>query len=79
MVELAAGEPPVMFPVMLPRRVVGELEAELPEDLGLVVGGGVDQDPLRLQAAQMFEHGIKPVQEACQLRVSTQSAYKWWR
>lgn len=27
----------------------------------------------------MFEQGIKPVQVACQLRVSTKSAYQWRR
>jgi hypothetical protein len=36
---------------------------------------------VRLQAAQMFDHGIRPVQVAGtqRLRVSTKPAYQWRR
>jgi transposase len=34
---------------------------------------------VRLQAAQMYEHDVSPVQVAGQLRVSTKSAYQWRR
>ncbi len=34
---------------------------------------------MRLAAAAMFEHGIKPVQVAHELRVSAKSAYQWRR
>jgi len=34
---------------------------------------------MRLQAVQMFQQGIKPVQVARLLRVSTKSAYQWRR
>jgi transposase len=41
-------------------------------------GGGLSAQ-LRLQAAQMFEQDIDPVQVARQLRVSTKSVYQWRR
>lgn len=41
--------------------------------------GRARREKLRWQAAQMFEQGIKPLQVACQLRVSTKSAYQWRR
>ena len=34
---------------------------------------------MRLQAAQMYEQDVSPVQVAHQLRVSTKSAYQWRR
>jgi putative transposase len=34
---------------------------------------------VRLQAVQLFEQDMKPVQAAHQLRVSTKSAYQWRR
>jgi transposase-like protein len=34
---------------------------------------------VRLQAAQMYKHGVSPVQVAHRLRVSTKSAYQWRR
>jgi transposase len=34
---------------------------------------------VRLQAAQMYEQDVSPVQVACRLRVSTKSAYQWRR
>ena len=34
---------------------------------------------MRLQAAQMYEHDVTPVQVAHRLRVSTKSAYQWRR
>lgn len=34
---------------------------------------------MRLQAAAMFEQDMDPVRVACQLRVSTKSAYQWRR
>ncbi len=37
------------------------------------------REKVRLQAAQMFEQGIKPVQVARLLRVSTKSACQWRR
>src|SRR6266702_1335488 len=40
---------------------------------------GVRREKVRLQAAQMFEQGIKPVRVAHRLRVSTKSAYQWRR
>jgi transposase len=46
---------------------------------GLSAEGRARREKLRLQAAQMFERGTKPVQVACQLRVSTKSAYQWRR
>jgi transposase len=50
-----------------------------PDGGGLSAEGRARRKKLRLQAAQMFGQGIKPVQVACQLRVSTKSAYQWRR
>jgi transposase len=50
-----------------------------PDGGGLSAEGRARRETLRLQAAQMFEQGIKPVQVACQLRVSAKSAYQWRR
>ena len=41
--------------------------------------GRARREKLRLQAAQMFNQGIKPTQVARLLRVSTKSAYQWRR
>jgi len=46
---------------------------------GLSAEGRARREKLRLQAAQMFEQGIKPVRVARLLRVSTKSAYQWRR
>jgi putative transposase len=50
-----------------------------PDGGGLSAQGRARREKLRLQAAQMFEQGIKPVRVACQLRVSAKSAYQWRR
>jgi transposase len=50
-----------------------------PDGGGLSAQGRARREKLRLQAAQMFEQGIKPVQVARCLRVSTKSAYLWRR
>jgi hypothetical protein len=41
--------------------------------------GRARREKLRLQAAQMFEQDVDPVQVAQLLRVSTKSAYQWRR
>ena len=41
--------------------------------------GGPGVRKVRLQAADMFEQDMQPVQVAHQLRVSTKSAYQWRR
>ena len=46
---------------------------------GLSAQGRARREKLRLQAAQMLEQGIKPVQVARLLRVSAKSAYQWRR
>ena len=46
---------------------------------GLSAEGRARREKLRLQAAQMFEQGIKPVRVSGLLRVSTKSAYQWRR
>ena len=50
-----------------------------PDGGGLSAQGRARREKLRLQAAQMFEQGMKPVQVARCLRVSTKSAYQWRR
>jgi transposase len=50
-----------------------------PDGGGLSAQGRARREKLRLQAAQMFDQGIKPVQVARCLRVSTKSAYQWRR
>ena len=50
-----------------------------PDGGGLSAEGRARREKLRLQAAQMFEQGIKPVRVARLLRVSTKSAYQWRR
>ena len=50
-----------------------------PDGGGLSAEGRARREKLRLQAAQMFGQGMKPVQVARSLRVSTKSAYQWRR
>jgi transposase len=50
-----------------------------PDGGGLSAEGRSRREKLRLQAAQMFQQGMKPVQVARSLRVSTKSAYRWRR
>ncbi len=50
-----------------------------PDGGGLTAEGRARREKLRLQAAHMFEQGIKPVRVARLLRVSTKSAYQWRR
>lgn len=46
---------------------------------GLTAEGRARREKVRLQAAQMFEQDMNPVQVARCLRVSTKSAYQWRR
>lgn len=39
--------------------------------------GSQRRESVRMQAAELFEQGIKPSEVARHLRVSTQSAYQW--
>lgn len=50
-----------------------------PDGGGLTAAGRARREKLRLTAAAMFEQDMDPVQVACQLRVSTKSAYQWRR
>ncbi len=50
-----------------------------PDGGGLSAQGRARREKLRLQAAQMFEQGIEPVQVARCLQVSAKSAYQWRR
>jgi transposase len=50
-----------------------------PDGGGLTAAGRVRRERVRLQAAQMYEHDVSPVQVAHRLRVSTKSAYQWRR
>src|ERR1017187_9904494 len=50
-----------------------------PDGGGLTAAGRARRENVRLQAAALFEQDVKPVQVACQLRVSTKSAYQWRR
>ena len=50
-----------------------------PDSGGLSAQGRARREMVRLQAAQMFEQEIRPVQVAQRLRVSTRSAYQWRR
>src|SRR5712691_980452 len=50
-----------------------------PDGGGLSPEGRGRREMVRLQAAQMFEQGIDPVQVARQLRVSAKSVYQWRR
>ena len=46
---------------------------------GLTAAGRARREQVRLSAAAMYEHDMKPVQVAHELRVSTKSAYLWRR
>jgi transposase len=50
-----------------------------PDGGGLTAAGRARREKVRLQAAQLFEQDMPPVQVAHQLRVSTKSAYQWRR
>ena len=50
-----------------------------PDGGGLSAVGRARPEKVLLQAAQMFEQEISPVQVACRLRVSTKLAYQWRR
>ena len=50
-----------------------------PDGGGLTAEGRSRRARVRLQAAQMYEQGMDPVQVAGLLRVSTKSAYQWRR
>lgn len=50
-----------------------------PDGGGLSAQGRDRREQVRLQAAEMFEHDLSPVQVAGALRVSTKSAYQWRR
>jgi hypothetical protein len=50
-----------------------------PDGGGLTAAGRARRESVRLQAAQMHEHDVSPVQVAHRLRVSTKSAYQWRR
>src|SRR5215831_19794834 len=50
-----------------------------PDGGGLTAAGRARRERVRLQAAQLFEQDVSPVQVARGLRVSTKSAYQWRR
>ena len=50
-----------------------------PDGGGLSAAGRARREVVRLQAAELFEEGVRPVQVARRLRVSTKSAYQWRR
>ena len=50
-----------------------------PDSGGLSAVGRARREMVRLQAAGMFEHDVRPVQVAHDLRVSAKSAYQWRR
>ena len=50
-----------------------------PDGGGLSAAGRAWRERVRLQAVQLFEQDMKPVQVAHELRVSTKSAYQWRR
>src|ERR1039458_6326536 len=50
-----------------------------PDSGGLSAEGRARREMVRLQAARMFEHEVRPVQVARCLRVSTKPAYQWRR
>jgi putative transposase len=50
-----------------------------PDGGGLSRRGRVRREQVRLEAARLFEQGVRPVQVAQRLRVSTKSAYQWRR
>jgi hypothetical protein len=50
-----------------------------PDGGGLTAAGRARREKVRPSTAAMFEQHMDPVQVACQLRVSTKSAYQWRR
>ncbi|MFF4504560.1 winged helix-turn-helix domain-containing protein [Streptomyces sp. NPDC001401] len=49
---------------------------------GLTAAGRLRRESVRMQAAELFEQGVKPLDVARRLRVSGKSAYQWhqlWR
>jgi transposase len=50
-----------------------------PDGGGLSRRGRVARERVRLEAAALFEQGVRPAQVARRLRVSTKSAYQWRR
>jgi transposase len=50
-----------------------------PDGGGLSRRGRVQRERVRLEAAVLFEQGVRPAQVARRLRVSTKSAYQWRR
>ncbi|MEV6211391.1 helix-turn-helix domain-containing protein [Kitasatospora sp. NPDC051914] len=53
-----------------------------PDGGGLTARERARRERVRLEAAEMFEQGMRPPQVAQQLRVSRKSAYAWqarWR
>jgi transposase len=46
---------------------------------GLSARGRVQRERVRLEAARLYEQGVRPAQVARRLRVSTKSAYQWRR
>src|SRR5712691_1920611 len=48
-----------------------------PDSGGLSAEGRARREIVRLQAAQMFEHEVRPVQVARRLQVSAKPAYQW--
>ncbi|MFE0458554.1 winged helix-turn-helix domain-containing protein [Kitasatospora sp. NPDC058965] len=49
---------------------------------GLTTAGRVRRESVRMQAAELFEQGVRPPEVARRLRVSGKSAYQWhqlWR
>jgi transposase len=50
-----------------------------PDGGGLSAHARVRRERVRLEAAALFEQGVRPPQVARRLRVSAKSAYQWWR
>jgi len=50
-----------------------------PDGGGLTAAGRARREQVQLQAAEMFEQDVNPVQAEREMRVSTKSAYQWRR
>ncbi|MFJ2478629.1 helix-turn-helix domain-containing protein, partial [Streptomyces sp. NPDC087659] len=46
---------------------------------GLTSEGRLRRETVRMQAAELFEQGVKPAEVARRLRVSPMSAYQWYQ
>ncbi|UQA91507.1 helix-turn-helix domain-containing protein [Streptomyces halobius] len=46
---------------------------------GLTAAGRQRRETVRMQAAELFDEGVKPPEVAQRLRVSRKSAYQWYR